>query len=271
MGARVTAAERGRALLVDSDRHPRGPLPRRAAHPRRVGDRPGQVGRWAARGRPLRGGLGTRPALPLPGRRVAPAARRRITRALDAADAGADLSAVRSWFDERSFVEVETPLAVPSPGLDLHLAALEARGMRAPRFLITSPEYQMKRLLAGGLTRIYQMCRCFRRGEEGALHQPEFTMLEWYRGFAGAEEIMRDTEELVASVARALGQGSTVIPGAGAAGGRGPAVEAADRPRGLPQAGRRGGGRGLAGRDPLLSASSSRRLSPVWGTRSRCS
>ncbi len=125
------------------------------------------------------------------------------------------LRAVRRHFDERAFLEVDTPLAVPSPGLDLHLAAFEVSGTRERRFLITSPEYQMKRLLAGGLTRIYQISRCFRRDEEGALHQPEFTMLEWYRAFAGSEEIMRDTEDLVASVARVLGHGSTVIPARG--------------------------------------------------------
>jgi elongation factor P--(R)-beta-lysine ligase len=125
------------------------------------------------------------------------------------------LRAVRRFFDERAFLEVETPLAVPSPGLDLHLAALEVRGLRGPRWLSTSPEYPMKRLLAGGMSRIYQIARAFRRGEEGPLHQPEFTMLEWYRTFAGSDEIMRDTEELVASVARAIGQGSTVIAARG--------------------------------------------------------
>lgn len=126
-------------------------------------------------------------------------------------------SAVRSYFDERAFLEVETPLAVPSPGLDLHLAAVEAIGLGDRRWLVTSPEYQMKRLLAGGLNRIYQLARCFRRGEQGAQHEPEFTMVEWYRAFAGSEEIMRDTEELVASVARALFDGSTRIPGRGRA------------------------------------------------------
>jgi lysyl-tRNA synthetase class 2 len=120
---------------------------------------------------------------------------------------------VRRWFDDRAFVEVETPLAVPSPGLDLHLEAIEAVGFRERRFLITSPEYQMKRLLAGGLPRVYQLAKCFRRGEEGTLHQPEFTMLEWYRAFAGSDEIMRDTEELVAQLARA--RGGMTIPGRG--------------------------------------------------------
>jgi lysyl-tRNA synthetase class 2 len=122
------------------------------------------------------------------------------------------LRAVRAFFDQRAFTEVETPLAVPSPGLDLHLDALEVVGAGAPRWLGTSPEYQMKRLLAAGLPRIYQVSRCFRRGELGQRHHPEFTMLEWYRSFAGMHEIMRDTEDLVAHVARALHDGTTVVP-----------------------------------------------------------
>ncbi len=122
------------------------------------------------------------------------------------------LRAIRAFFDQRAFTEVETPLAVPSPGLDLHLDALEVVGAGAPRWLGTSPEYQMKRLLAAGLPRIYQIGRCFRRGELGQRHHPEFTMLEWYRSFAGMQEVMRDTEELVAHVARSLHDGATVVP-----------------------------------------------------------
>jgi lysyl-tRNA synthetase class 2 len=117
------------------------------------------------------------------------------------------LRAIRTFFDARGFLEVETPSAVPSPGLDLHLDAFEVRGSSSERWLITSPEYQMKRLLSGGLERIYQICRCFRRGEQGRYHEPQFTMLEWYRAFAGSSDVMRDTEELVAHVAMTvLGQ-----------------------------------------------------------------
>jgi len=105
--------------------------------------------------------------------------------------------AVRDFFDSRGFVEVETPAIVPSPGMDLHL---DAFAVGAAGFLITSPEYQMKRLLAEGWDRIFQVCRCFRRGEQGAQHNPEFTMVEWYRGNAGFEDVVRDTEQLVASV-----------------------------------------------------------------------
>ena len=121
------------------------------------------------------------------------------------------LAGVRRFFDARGFLEVATPVVVPSPGLDLHLDAFEVAGgdRGEPRWLITSPEYQMKRLLAEGWGRIYQIVPCFRRGELGARHNPEFTMLEWYRANAGVEDVMRDTEQLVAAVtggAVALGE-----------------------------------------------------------------
>ncbi|MDP9152464.1 MAG: EF-P lysine aminoacylase EpmA [Myxococcota bacterium] len=107
----------------------------------------------------------------------------------------------RRFFDARGFVEVHTPLMVPSPGLDPHLDAFEIAGgdQGEPRWLSTSPEYQMKRLLAEGWPRIYQLAPCFRRGELGARHNPEFTMLEWYRARAGVEDVMSDTEQLVAA------------------------------------------------------------------------
>jgi lysyl-tRNA synthetase class 2 len=112
------------------------------------------------------------------------------------------LSTARGFFESRGFVEVQTPVVVPSPGLDLHLDAFEIRdGQRgAPRWLATSPEYQMKRLLADGWARIFQVCPCFRRDELGERHNPEFTMLEWYRANAGVDDVMRDTEQLVAAV-----------------------------------------------------------------------
>jgi lysyl-tRNA synthetase class 2 len=112
------------------------------------------------------------------------------------------LARVRAFFDARGFVEVQTPVMVPSPGLDLHLSAFEVEGgdARAARWLMTSPEYQMKRLLADGWQRVYQIAPCFRRGELGARHNPEFTMLEWYRAGAGVDDVMRDTEQLVAAV-----------------------------------------------------------------------
>ena len=108
----------------------------------------------------------------------------------------AALAALRSFFAARDFLEVETPLLVPSPGLEIHLDAVAA----GQGFLITSPEYQMKRLLAAGYERIYQVCKCFRANERGTHHASEFTMVEWYRAFAELDAIIDDTERLVAHV-----------------------------------------------------------------------
>jgi lysyl-tRNA synthetase class 2 len=107
------------------------------------------------------------------------------------------LRTIRAFFDSRGFLEVETPAVVPSPGMDVHLDAFE---VREEGFLITSPEYQMKRLLADGHERIYQVCRCFRRGEVGPQHNPEFTMVEWYRAHRAMQDVMADTEQLVSAV-----------------------------------------------------------------------
>jgi len=111
----------------------------------------------------------------------------------------------RAFFESRGYLEVETPIAIPCPGLDVHLDAFEAvpTGIPAggpPRFLSTSPEYQMKRLLTDGYERIFQITRAFRAGELGERHNPEFTILELYRAHAGMEAIMRDTEQLIARV-----------------------------------------------------------------------
>lgn len=114
------------------------------------------------------------------------------------------LASTRAFFHSRGYVEVETPIAIPSPGLDLHLDAFEAvptfGDARARRYLSTSPEYQMKRLLADGAGRIFQITRAFRAGELGERHNPEFTILEFYRPSAGVDAIMRDTEQLVARI-----------------------------------------------------------------------
>jgi len=106
------------------------------------------------------------------------------------------LATLRAFFAERGFLEVETPLIVPSPGLEIHLDAVAA----GDGYLITSPEYSMKRLLAGGLEKIFQVCKCFRGNESGPHHAGEFTMIEWYRAFDTIEAIARDTEELVHAV-----------------------------------------------------------------------
>jgi lysyl-tRNA synthetase class 2 len=122
------------------------------------------------------------------------------------------MRAVRRFFESRDYLEVETPLRVPSPGLDLHLDAfaIEEPHGAPPRFLITSPEYQMKRLLSEGMSKIFQICRCFRRGEVGPRHNPEFTMLEWYRAPCAFEALIEETESLIVDVAIAL-RGSATL------------------------------------------------------------
>jgi lysyl-tRNA synthetase class 2 len=119
------------------------------------------------------------------------------------------MKTIRSWFDSRDFVEVDTPQRVPSPGLDLHLQAFESSGL----WLITSPEYQMKRLLAGGLARIYQLVHCFRDGERSSAHNPEFSMLEWYRAFAGIDEVIDDTQDIIGYCAEQLNANTTIRVG----------------------------------------------------------
>ncbi len=110
-------------------------------------------------------------------------------------------AAIRDWFAANGFLEVETPIRIPAPAPESHIDA-EPSG---DRYLITSPELQMKRLLAAGYERVFQICRCFRRGERGDRHLPEFTMLEWYRAGGGARDLMRDCEDLLRAGAEAAG------------------------------------------------------------------
>jgi elongation factor P--(R)-beta-lysine ligase len=122
------------------------------------------------------------------------------------------LKAARAFFDAEGLLEIETPAMVPCPGLDVHLDAIEVLGMGGPpRWLHTSPEYQMKRVLATTLPGVFQIGKAYRRGEKGRLHEPEFTMLEWYRTFEDAESMMRDTERLVSQLAKQV-LGSMLLP-----------------------------------------------------------
>ena len=107
------------------------------------------------------------------------------------------LRVIRGFFYERGFIEVETPVRIPAPALELHIDAEPAGNA----FLRTSPELHMKRLLAAGYERIFQMGPCFRRGERGDLHHPEYTMLEWYRANADYNDILVDTKALITRVA----------------------------------------------------------------------
>ena len=108
------------------------------------------------------------------------------------------LAEIRAFFADEGFVEVQTPIRVRAPGVDAHVEAVKSAG----RYLVTSPELALKRLLVGGMPRIFELARVLRADEQGPLHEPEFTLLEWYRAFTGFEAMLDDTERLVARVAR---------------------------------------------------------------------
>lgn len=108
------------------------------------------------------------------------------------------LRAVRGWFERQGFTEVEPNLVVPAPGAETHIEAVGADG----GYLHTSPEFAMKRLLAAGERKIFYLGKCWRKGETGPLHAPEFTMIEWYRAGAPYEQIMDDCIEIVRVAAK---------------------------------------------------------------------
>src|SRR5882672_8648774 len=131
----------------------------------------------------------------LAGRRAALEARARIVRA------------ARAWFEAEGFLEVETPARVRAPGQEIHLDAI-ATDAGAPgdvRWLVTSPEYHMKRLLGAGFERIVQLGKAWRAGEVGPHHQTEFLIAEWYRARAPLSAIADDCEALVHTAALAAG------------------------------------------------------------------
>src|SRR3977135_752959 len=120
--------------------------------------------------------------------------------------------AIRAWFDEQGFAEVETAILQVSPGNETHLHAprtelADAGGERATRYLRTSPEFACKKLLAAGEQKIFEFARVFRDRERGDLHLPEFTMLEWYRANAGYDAVMADSIVVIAHAAQATGIG----------------------------------------------------------------
>src|ERR1700730_8438418 len=125
---------------------------------------------------------------------------------------GAITRAVRAWFDEQGFVEVETRILQGSPGNETHLHAprtelTDAGGARRTRYLRTSPEFAAKKLLAAGEAKIFEFARVFRDRERGDLHLPEFTMLEWYRADAAYDAVMADSVVVIAHAAQATGIG----------------------------------------------------------------
>ncbi len=117
--------------------------------------------------------------------------------------------ATHAYFQAEGFVEVETPAVQVSPGVERHIQPF-ATTLREPlsqtgqpRYLHTSPEFAMKKLLAGGMNKIVQMCHVWRDGERTALHHPEFTMLEWYRAGVDYTSLMTDCEALLRGAAKA--------------------------------------------------------------------
>jgi lysyl-tRNA synthetase class 2 len=113
---------------------------------------------------------------------------------------------IRRFFLDQDFLEIETPLRIPALAPESHIEPIAS----GEWFLQTSPELCMKRLLAAGYPKIFQICKCFRAGERGAHHLPEFTMLEWYRAGTDYRTLMDDCEILIARIAEVLGLGDTV-------------------------------------------------------------
>lgn len=124
---------------------------------------------------------------------------------------GRILAAVRGFFADAGYVEVETPALQLSPGLEPHLQAFATHlhdpqdGAAKRRYLHTSPEFAMKKLVAGGLPRIWQLAHVFRNNERSATHHPEFAMLEWYRAGASYRDVMDECEGLLRRAQDAAG------------------------------------------------------------------
>ncbi len=103
---------------------------------------------------------------------------------------------IRAFFHGRGFTEVETPIRLPTPCMELHIDAESSNGL----YLRTSPEIFHKQLLAEGYAKIFEIGKCFRKGELGPLHNPEYTMLEWYRTNADYMDVLDETRALVDTV-----------------------------------------------------------------------
>jgi lysyl-tRNA synthetase class 2 len=120
------------------------------------------------------------------------------------------VAALRAWFAERDFIEVETGVLQVSPGNETHLHAFATTlsttdGAKSPLYLRTSPEFAAKKLLAAGERRIVEFAKVFRNRERGALHHPEFTLVEWYRAGERYETLMDDCAAILKQAAEAVG------------------------------------------------------------------
>ena len=117
------------------------------------------------------------------------------------------IQAARNFFAEQGYLEVETPHRIPAPAPESHINVVAS----GEWFLHTSPELCMKRMLASGYEKIFQICRCWREGERGSQHFPEFTLLEWYRSVSDYKALMEECEALIQALARATGLEQKVI------------------------------------------------------------
>jgi len=117
------------------------------------------------------------------------------------------IQAVRRFFINRGYLEVETPHLIPAPAPEVHIDAIRA----GHAFLHTSPEICMKRLLAAGYPKIFQICRTFRQNERGEQHLPEFTLLEWYRAGWDYLQLMDECEEMICFIAEQLGKKDSIV------------------------------------------------------------
>ena len=119
------------------------------------------------------------------------------------------LAGIRTFFDSRGFIEVETPVRIAAPAPEVNIDCPEVPPSRIhggeTSYLRASPELQMKKLLAAGMDRIYQIGPCFRDGEKGSRHNPEFTMIEWYRKNATYLDILEDTKRLYSFLSEICG------------------------------------------------------------------
>jgi lysyl-tRNA synthetase class 2 len=118
------------------------------------------------------------------------------------------IKATRIFFEEHDYLEVETPIRLPVVAPEVWIEP----ELSGDYFLQTSPELCMKRLLAAGHPRLFQFCRCFRKGERGRYHLPEFSMLEWYRAATDYLGLMDECEELLKGVLLECGS-ATIFPG----------------------------------------------------------